>query len=120
MKPEELKTARKRAADDMARRAEANRFEIRVDLGTSGLAAGSRDVLKAFREGLAARHIADVRVSETGERGWASCEPVAEVRERGKSPVFYSCLTAAKVKRILDEHIGAGKPVAEYQIHPAG
>lgn len=120
MKPEELKRAREKAAADLAHREKSTRFEIRVDMGTSGIAAGSRAVLEAFQRGVAARGLDDVSVIQTGERGWASCEPVAEIRERDKDPVFYSCLTAPKVERILEEHIVAGTPVADYQIHPAG
>jgi len=120
MKPEDLKKAREKAAADRAKREESFRMEIRIDMGTSGIAAGARSVLEAFEQGVAEKGMNDVAVLSTGERGWASCEPVAEVRERGKDPVFYSCLTAKKAQRILEEHIVGGAPVAEYQIHPAG
>jgi len=120
MNPEDLKKAREKAAADRAKREEAFRIEIRVDMGTSGIAAGARSVLEAFENGVADRGLSDVAVLSTGERGWASCEPVAEVRVRDADPVFYSCLTAAKAQRILEEHIVGGTPVADYQIHPAG
>ncbi len=120
MKIDELKRLRERASEEMKRNSEAVRFEIRVAMGTSGIAAGSRDVLEAFREQTAARGLTDVAVAQTGERGWASCEPVVEVRERGKDPVFYSCVTRDKVRRIVESHLIGGTPVAEYRIHPAG
>ena len=120
MKPEDLKKAREKATADRAKREESFRIEIRVDMGTSGIAAGSRSVLEAFETGVAEKGLTDVVVLSTGERGWASCEPVAEVRVRDQDPVFYSCLTAKKAQRILDEHIVGGAPVADYQIHPAG
>ena len=120
MKPEDLKKMREAARADRAKREDSARVEIRVDMGTSGIAAGSRAVLEAFEKGIAEKNLSDVCVLSTGERGWASCEPVVEIRERGKDPVFYSCLTAAKAGRILEEHVVAGTPVADFQIHPAG
>ena len=120
MKPEDLKKMRAAAESERAKRDDSVRMEVRVDMGTSGIAAGSRAVLEAFKKGVAERNLSDVAVISTGERGWASCEPVVEIREQGKDPVFYSCLTAAKVGRILEEHVVAGKPVADFQIHPAG
>jgi len=119
MRVEELRKIRERVTEEMKRGGDAQ-FEVRVAMGTSGIAAGARDVLQAFLDEMADRNREDVVVSQTGERGWASCEPVAEVRERGKEPVFYSCLTADKVRRIVKQHIVGGTPVAEYRIHPAG
>ena len=108
MKLEELKTIREQASRSMKSGAEAARVEVRVAMGTSGIAAGSRGVLQAFLDEIASRNLADVTVTQTGERGWASCEPVAEIQERGKAAVFYSCLTAEKVKRITEEHLIGG------------
>jgi len=120
MKLEELKKIREQASEDMKLKEGKARVEIRVAMGTSGIAAGSRSVLQAFLDEIANRNLTDVLVTETGERGWASCEPVAEIQEAGKEPVFYSCLTADKVRRIVEEHIVSGSPVASYQINPAG
>jgi len=120
MKLEELKKLREQASEEMKLGKDASRIEIRVAMGTSGIAAGSRSVLKAFEEEIANRSLDGVAVSETGERGWASCEPVAEVQEFGKEPVFYSCLTVDKVRRVVEEHIVGGTPVADYQINPHG
>ncbi len=120
MKPDELKEIRTRASERIHPCGGETRMQIRVSMGTSGMAAGSRSVLQTFHEEIADRDLSDVQVFQTGERGWASCEPVAEVREAGTDPVFYSCLTADKARRIVQEHIVGGTPVAEYQIHPAG
>ncbi len=120
MKLEELRKIRERASEEMKLENGDARMEIRVAMGTSGIAAGSRTVLQAFLDEVSNRNLKDVSVTQTGERGWASCEPLAEVLEAGKKPVFYSCLTADKVKRIAEEHIVGGEPVEEYRINPAG
>ena len=120
MRLEELKKIRERASEDMKLKEGKARVEIRVAMGTSGIAVGSRSVLQTFLDEIENRNLADVVVTQTGERGWASCEPVAEIREVDKATVFYSCLTAAKARRIAEEHIAGGVPVASYQITPAG
>ncbi len=120
MKIEELKRIREQTAEEMVLGEGKARFQIRIAMGTSGIAVGSRAVRKAFLDEVDKRSLSGVLVMETGERGWASCEPVAEVRELGKESVFYSCLTIDKVRRIVDEHIVGGVPVSDYQIHPAG
>ncbi|MBE0636596.1 (2Fe-2S) ferredoxin domain-containing protein [Candidatus Bipolaricaulota bacterium] len=120
MKLEQLRKIREQASENRGRAGGAVRLEIKVSMGTSGIAAGSRSVLQAFLDEIDTRNLTDVSVTQTGERGWASCEPVAEVQELGKEPVFYSCLTVDKVRRIAQEHIVGGTPVADYQINPAG
>lgn len=119
MKLEELRKIREQASEDMKLKGKA-RIKICVAMGTSGIAAGSRAVLQAFLDEIAGRNLTDVIVTQTGERGWASCEPVTEIREVGKEPVFYSCLTPDKVRRIAGEHLVGGTPVVDYQINPAG
>ena len=120
MKIEELKKVREKAAAEMTLRDGKARFEIRIAMGTSGIAVGSRAVREAFLDEIRNRGLNDVLVIDTGERGWASCEPVAEVRGPDTEPVFYSCLTVDKVRRIVEKHIVGGVPVSEYQINPAG
>lgn len=120
MKLEELRKIREKASEGMKLKSGKARVEIRVAMGTSGIAAGSRTVLQAFLDEIADRSLTDVAVTQTGERGWASCEPVAEIRVSGEEPVFYSCLTSDKVRRIAEEHIVGGTPVVDYQINPAG
>ena len=120
MKLEELRKIREQASEGTEFKGRQARVEIRVAMGTSGIAAGSRTVLQAFLDEIANRTLTDVTVTQTGERGWASCEPVVEIQEAGKAAVFYSCLTAEKVRRIAEEHIVGGVPVVDYQINPAG
>ena len=119
MKLGELRKLREQASERMKLNEGKARVEIRVAMGTSGIAAGSRAVLQAFLDEIAERNLTDIVVTQTGERGWASCEPATEIREVGKDPVFYSCLTPDKVRRIAGEHIVGGTPVVDYQINPA-
>jgi NADP-reducing hydrogenase subunit HndB len=62
------------------------------------------------------RNLTDVVVTQTGEKGLASREPLVEVFEEGKPTVVYGNVTAEKAKRVVVEHVVNGNPVTEYAI----
>jgi len=116
MKLEELRKIRKRAQSELRLREGKVRIKIVVGMGTSGIAAGSRDILKTFLEEIEKRGLTDVVVTQTGEKGFASKEPVVEVIEKDKPTVVYGNMTSEKVKRVMTEHIINGNVVSEYVI----
>ena len=88
-----------------------------VGMATCGIAAGARPVLNAFVEEVNAQNLtATVTVTQTGCIGICQYEPVVEVFEAGKEKVTYVKMTAEKVKRVVEEHLKGGTPVAEYVI----
>ena len=88
MNLEELKAIREKAQKDIQLRQKEGRMKIVVGMGTSGIASGAREVLKAFVDEIATRNLADVMVTQTGEKGLASQEPLIEVLEEGKPTKF--------------------------------
>jgi NADP-reducing hydrogenase subunit HndB len=116
MNLDELRKIREKAQKEVELRQKQARMRIVVGMGTSGIAAGARDVLKTFVEEISRRNLGDVVVTQTGERGLASQEPMVEVFEEGKSVVVYGNLDVEKAKRVIVEHIVNGKPVSEYAI----
>jgi len=116
MKLEDLKKIREQASKDMELRQKQARVKIVVGMGTSGIAAGARDVLKALLDEIAARNLTDVMVTQTGEKGLASHEPMIEVHEEGKDVVIYGNVDADKARKIIAEHIVNHNPVSEYVI----
>jgi len=114
MKIEDLKRIRKTSADECPRGDE--RVRVRVAMGTSGIAAGAREVFRAFQDEVAARNLTDVVVCRTGERGMTSCEPVVEVEIVGEKPVVYGRMTPDRVGRVVERHIMAGEPVTEFAV----
>lgn len=116
MNLEELKRIREKAQKDVELRQKQARIRIVVGMGTSGIAAGARDVLKTFIEEIGRRNLTDVIVTQTGEKGLASQEPLVEVYEEGKPLVVYGNMTAEKAKRVVVEHIVNGNPVSEFAI----
>jgi NADP-reducing hydrogenase subunit HndB len=116
MNLDELKEIRDKAKKDVELRYKQARIKIVVSMGTSGIASGAREVLKAFIDEIARRDLTDVIVSQTGERGFASEEPIIEVLEEGKRPIAYGNLDPEKARRVVEEHIVNGRPVNEYVI----
>jgi len=116
MNLEELKKIREKAQKDVELRQKQSRVRIVVGMGTSGIAAGARDVLKTFVEEVGKRNLADVIVTQTGEKGLASQEPMVEVFEEGKPAVVYGNMSAEKAKRVVVEHVVNGHPVSEFAI----
>jgi NADP-reducing hydrogenase subunit HndB len=116
MNLEELKKIREKAQKDVELRQKQSRIRIVVGMGTSGIAAGARDVLKTFVEEISRRNLGDVIVTQTGERGLASQEPMVEIFEEGKPTVVYGNMDVEKTKRVVVEHVVNGNPVSELAI----
>jgi len=116
MKLEELRKIRERVQSDLRVRGGKVRIKIVVGMGTSGIAAGAREVLRAFLEEIEKRRLTDVVVTQTGEKGFASREPVVEIIEKDKSTVVYGNMTPEKVRRVMVEHIINRNVVSEYVI----
>lgn len=116
MKLEDLKKIREKASKEIELRQKQARVKIVVGMGTSGIAAGAREVLKTFLDEIATHNLSDVTVTQTGEKGLASHEPMIEVHEEGKDVVIYGNIDSEKAKRIIAEHIIKQNPVSEYAI----
>ncbi len=116
MKLEDLRKIRERAQKDLTLRTGKARVRVIVGMGTSGIAAGARDVLAAFIDEIGKRELTDVVVTQTGERGISSSEPVVEVHAENLPIVVYAGMTAAKARRVVVEHIVNRNPVSEYAI----
>ena len=90
-----------------------------VGMATCGIAAGARPVLNAFTEEVAAAGLTDVLVTQTGCIGICKYEPVVEVYMPGQAKTTYVKMTPDKVKRVVQQHLKGGNPVAEYTIGAA-
>jgi NADP-reducing hydrogenase subunit HndB len=116
MKLEDLRKIREKAERELKLREGKARVKIVVGMGTSGIAAGAREVLKAFLDEIEKRNLQDVMVTQSGEKGLSSHEPVAEVWEEGKPVVVYGNLTPEIARKVIADHIVNGNPVTEYVI----
>jgi len=116
MNLEELKKIRERREQDMFLREGKARLRVVVGMGTSGIAAGARQTMRTFLDEIGKRQLKDVLVSQTGERGLSSKEPIVTVLEEGKSDVVYGDVNADVARKIVAEHIVNGSPVSQYII----
>jgi NADP-reducing hydrogenase subunit HndB len=112
----ELRKIREKAQQDMKLRESNTRIKVVVGMGTSGIAMGARDVMKTILEEIANRNLADVLVTQTGEKGLSSMEPVVDVIEEGKSTITYGNITPEKARKIVAEHIVNGKVVNDFVV----
>lgn len=120
MKLEELRKIRERASKELSLRKGESRVKVIVGMGTSGIAAGARDVMSAFLDEIAVRNLTDVVVTQTGERGLASSEPVVDVLIEGEPSVTYGKMTAERARQVVVEHLVNGNPVADFVIEVRG
>ncbi len=113
----ELAEIRNRMKDKVILREGSNDMRIVVGMATCGIAAGARPVLNAFVEEVANAGLSDIAtVTQTGCIGICQYEPVVEIYQSGKDKVTYVHMTPEKVKRVVEEHIKNGKPIAEFTI----
>ncbi len=116
MKLEDLKKIREKSEKDMLLRAGKTRFKVVVGMGTSGIAAGARETLKTFLDEIEKRALRDVIVTQAGERGLSSHEPIVTIVEEGKASVVYGGVSGEVARRIVAEHLVNGNPVSEFII----
>ncbi|MGC9529575.1 MAG: (2Fe-2S) ferredoxin domain-containing protein [Candidatus Bipolaricaulaceae bacterium] len=112
MKLEDLRKIRERTQAELRLRGGRARVKIVVGMGTSGIAAGARQVLRAILDEVSKRNLGDVLVTQTGERGLAAREPLVEVHEEGRITV-YGEVDEPIARRIVAEHVVNGRPLAE-------
>ncbi|MBN2270756.1 MAG: (2Fe-2S) ferredoxin domain-containing protein [Sedimentisphaerales bacterium] len=80
-------------------------------MGTCGIAAGARGVMKALTEELEKSDAKDVLLSISSCAGLCSREPMVTIEEQGKPAVKYVDLTAEKARKIFSEHVLGGRIV---------
>lgn len=113
----ELAAIRDKMKDKVSLREGTNDIRIVVGMATCGIAAGARPVLNALVEEISANGLSEkATVTQTGCIGICQYEPVVEVFEGGKEKVTYVQMTPEKAKKVVEEHIKNGKPVAEYTL----
>lgn len=111
MNLEELKKLKEKAQRQVALREGNKKYRVVVSMGTSGIAAGARDVMKTMLDEIEKRGLEDVEVRVAGEVGLEDVEPVVRVEEAGGEKTTYARLDAEKAKKIVAEHLERGKKV---------
>ncbi len=113
---EELTAARKEALDRETINAERHPFQIRISMGSCGIAAGADETLESIEQFIKENNLEDVQVKRIGCIGLCAVEPIVQVVELGGQQVTYGKVDPAVVRRIFHEHIGKHLIVQEYMV----
>lgn len=111
MNLDELKKLKEKAQRRVALREGNKKYRVVFSMGTSGIAAGAREVMKTMLDEIEKRGLEDVEVRVTGEVGLEDVEPVVRIEEASGEKTTYAHLDAEKAKRIVAEHLEKGKKV---------
>lgn len=111
---DDLKKMRERLHSDLNIRENSNNPEslpqVKVSMGTCGIAAGAKEVMSKFISELKAQNINAV-VTQTGCMGYCNVEPTVEITLPGKEPIVYGDVTPARVPEIIEKYISRGELV---------
>ena len=113
---EELKRIKEETLKEMDLRQAKERGKIVVAMGTCGIAAGAKDTLLSIIDELDKQGIHDVKVVQSGCMRLCDREPTVEVSMRDQPAVVYGDVDDVNARRIIREHVGAGKVVADLVI----
>ncbi len=78
--------------------------EIKVGMGTSGLASGARDIYDFLNDALKKRNIIS-KVTQVGDMGYSYAEPTIEVTLPGEEPVVFGNVDVNKADLIIEQYI---------------
>ena len=111
MNLDELKKLREKAQRQVALRDGNKKYRVVFSMGTSGIAAGAREVMTTLLDELDKRGIENVEVAVTGEVGLVDAEPVIRVEEQSGEKVTYAKVNADGARKIVAEHLQKGRVV---------
>ena len=107
----ELKKLREKAQRQVALRDGNKKYRVVFSMGTSGIAAGAREVMTTLLDELDKRGIENVEVAVTGEVGLVDAEPVIRIEERSGEKVTYAKVNPDGARKIVTEHLQMGRVV---------
>lgn len=108
---DDLDRIKAKVRQDLNLRTGVAMVRVTVHMGTCGIAAGAREVMKALMEEIEQQKLEDVMVTTSGCAGLCSREPMATVERAGEAPVKYVDLTAERMREIVREHVIGGRIV---------
>ncbi|NUN92976.1 MAG: (2Fe-2S) ferredoxin domain-containing protein [Verrucomicrobiae bacterium] len=111
MNLDELKKLKEKAQRQVSLREGHKKYRVVFSMGTSGIAAGARDIMTTMLDEIDKRGLDDVEVAITGEIGLVDAEPIIRVEEASGEQVTYAKVNAADARKIVTEHLEKGKIV---------
>jgi NADP-reducing hydrogenase subunit HndB len=87
-----------------------DKIQIRVHMGTSGLASGAKEIYDFLNAELEKRNI-DAVVIRTGDMGYCFAEPTIEVKRPGQNPLVFGNVDKLKADEIIQKYVKHGELV---------
>ena len=116
LKPEDLEKITEKIKRTILLREGEGRVRVIVHMGTCGIAAGARAIMRALLDEIEAKDTKDVMVTTSSCAGLCSREPMITVELKDQPPVKYVDLTPEKVKEIFSKHVLGEEIVTEYAL----
>jgi len=113
---DDLKRIREEALKKQQLKETSGKTEIVVGMGTVGIAAGAREIIKAIMEMIEDENLSDIIIRQTGNIGLDSYEPIVQVILPGQEKVTYGKVTPDMVRRIIRDHVMGGEIVTDFQL----
>ncbi len=115
----EFREMKKAISDRLLSERQDGKPRIIIGMGTCGIAAGAREILRAVQSQVESRKL-DLAISQTGCIGMCQYEPLMDVEMPNGQRITYGGVTAADIPRIISEHVLNGKVVEELAIASYG
>jgi NADP-reducing hydrogenase subunit HndB len=113
---DDLKKIKEKTAKETYVRHGGAHIKITVHMGTCGIAAGAREVMKALMEELAEADRQDIRVVASGCMGMCSSEPNVTIEATDAAPIVYQLMDAAKMRQVFKRHVMLGQAQTDFTL----
>jgi NADP-reducing hydrogenase subunit HndB len=113
---EDLKKIKETVSRETSLRHGSAKVKVTVHMGTCGIAAGAREVMRALMEELAETDREDIRVVNSGCMGMCSSEPNVTVEMDGMEPIVYRDMDANKMRQVFKRHVLLGEVQTEFAL----
>ena len=85
-------------------------------MGTCGIAAGAREVMRALLEEMAAADRHDIQVLASDCIGMCSSEPNVTIEAEGSEPIVYQLMDPHKMREVFKRHVLLGEVQSDYTL----
>lgn len=116
MNLEQLKQLKEKAQKQISLREGGKKYRVVVSMGTSGVAAGAREVMTTMLDEIEKQGVGGVEVCVTGEIGMVDAEPMVRVEEAGGEKTVYGKVSLEGARKIVAEHLQRGRKVQSLAI----
>jgi NADP-reducing hydrogenase subunit HndB len=114
--PKDLLALREQAKANIDLRSGPKEVQITVHMGTCGIAAGARDVLKQLAAEIDQAGVTNATLRQSGCAGLCDREPMLTLTDKNGKEYRYGKLDVERVRTIVQDHVVGGKPVMDYLI----